>query len=246
MVGETKPEHPLPSRRLPIGRRQLLMQTVVAGVILVSGIGIGTGGAVLALKDRIIPGMRLMPPDFRPGPDPNEIVTRWSDDYGLNDKQAQRAKETLTRQFAAIAELRQKFFQAEQQERAKFGDAMKKVLTAEQYTQWDADMKRMIEHMQRARSFDGRRGGRGGPRGERGPGRPGDPNERRWDGPPRPPLDGDGSRRGWPPRPPTDPNNRRGTWSSRRSMDPNGFHRDRPPEPPTEVSTLPGEANQPR
>jgi hypothetical protein len=70
--------------------------------------------------------MRVMPPNPRPGPEPNEIVSRWRGDYGLNDKQVQQAKDTLTKEFTAIAELRQKFFQAEQAERAKFAEAMKK------------------------------------------------------------------------------------------------------------------------
>jgi len=220
------------------------MQALVAVVILASGIGIGTGGTILALQNRILP-VRVMPPGPRPGPDPNDIVNRWKDDYGLNDKQAQRAKETLTKEFATIAELRAKFSAAEQQERGKLADAMKKIMTSEQFTQWDNDLKKMVEHMQRAR--EGRRGGRGGPRGERGPGRPGDPNERRWEGPPpRPPLDSEGARRGWPPRGAMDPNHR-GPWPPRGTMGPEGYHKDRPPEPPLEISSRPpADANQPR
>ena len=102
MVGEPKPEHPLHPHRPPLSRRQLLMQVVVAGVILASGIGIGTGGTILALKNRIIPRVRVMPPD-PPRPEPNVIVTRWRGEYSLSDKQAQQAKDTLTKQFTAIA-----------------------------------------------------------------------------------------------------------------------------------------------
>ncbi len=246
MVGEPKPEHPLHPHRPPLSRRQLVLQVVVATVILASGIGIGTGGTILALKNRIIPGMRVMPPNPRFGPEPNEIVTRWRGEYSLSDKQAQQAKDTLTKEFTAIAELRQKFFQAEQAERAKFAEAMKKILTSEQYTEWDSDIKKMVEHMQRARSFDGRRGGRGGPpRGDRGPGRPKDPNDRRWDGPPRPPMDADGPRGGWPPRPPMESGGRRGDWSPR-AMDPNNLPKDRPPDRPIELNSRPAEANAPK
>jgi hypothetical protein len=243
MVGETKPEHHLPPRRPPFTRRQLMMQGVVAMVILASGIGIGTGGTILALKSRIITRVRLPGP---PGPEPNEIVSRWRGEYGLNDKQAQQVKDTLTKQFAAIGELRQKFVQAEQTEREKFAAAMKKIFTPEQFTQWDEDIKKMIEHMQRARSFDGRRGGRGGPpRGERGPDRPRDPNERRWDGPPRGSRDFDGSRRGsGPPRGPMDRPPR--PEALELGPPPDGRPQDdQPPGPPAEVNSRPADVNTP-
>ena len=230
MVGEPKPEHSLPHRRPPLSRRQLLMQVVVAVVILGSGVGIGTGGTILALKNRLMPRLRLLPPG-PPGQEPNVIVERWKGKYTLSDKQAQQAKDTLARQFTATRELWQKFVQAEQAEREKFAGAMKKILNTEQFAQWNTDIQKMIEHMQRDRPFDGRRGGRGGPRSERGPGRSMDPNGRRWDGSPRPPMDFDG-RRGWSPRGPMDPDGRR--------------RPDRAPNQPTELNSRPGDANAPK
>ena len=74
MVGEPKPEHPLHPHRPPLSRRQLLMQVVVAGVILASGVGIGTGGTILALKNRLVTRLRLLPPDL---PDRNR-TSLWS------------------------------------------------------------------------------------------------------------------------------------------------------------------------
>jgi len=210
------------------------MQVVVAGVILASGIGIGTGGTILALRDRIVPSMRLLPTNLPPGPgpEPNDLVNRWRGDYSLSDKQAQQTLDTLTKQFAATRELRQKFFAAEQGEREKFAAAIKKILTPEQFAKWQQDLEERAKHWQRMRPFDGRGSGRGGPRGDRGPGRPKDPNERRWDGPPRPPMEFGGRRGDWPPRGPMDPNNR---------------HRgDRPPDRPPEPENRPLEMNAPK
>jgi hypothetical protein len=238
MVGEPKPEHPLHPRHLPLSRRQLLMQGVVAVVILGSGIGIGTGGTILALKNRLVPRLRLPPPS-PPGMEPNFLVERWKGDYSLSDKQSQQAKDTLTKQFAATRELWQKFTLAEQSEREKFAAAMKKILTPEQFTKWDDDLKKRMEHFRGMRPFDGRGGGRGGPRGERRPDRPGDPNGRRWDGSPRLPMDGE-NRRGWSPRGPMD----RAQKSDRSDSgpDPNSHHR---PDRPVEFRDRPADGNRP-
>ncbi len=232
MVGETKPEHPPHPHRSPVSRRQLMMQFMVAGVILASGVGIGTGGTILALKGRIIPRVRVMPVD-PPGPEPNFIVARWKGDYGLSDKQAQQVKDILTKQFTALREFRQKLFQTEQSEREKSAASMKKILTSEQYAKWDQDMKKRAEQFERMRARGPRGDHKGPPRGERGPGRPRDPNDRRWDGP--------------PPRPPMEFGGRRGDWPSRGPMDPNNHHRgDQPPDRPPEPEGRPGDVNAPK
>ncbi|MCL5278392.1 MAG: hypothetical protein M1376_00605 [Planctomycetes bacterium] len=231
MVGEPKPEHPLRPHRPPISRRQLLMQSIVAGVILVSGVGIGAGGSILALRGRILPRIRVMPID-PPGPEPNAIVGRWKGKYGLSDRQEQQAKDILTKQFTALREIRQKLFQAEQSEREKASVSLKKVFDPEQYAKWDQDMKRMEEWFERMRSRGPRGDHRGPPRGDRGPGRPKDPNDHRWDGPPRPPMEFGGRRGDWPPRGPMDPNNRR--------------RGDRPPDRPPEPEIRPTDGNGPR
>jgi hypothetical protein len=225
MVDEPKPEHPLHPHRPPLSRRQLTMQFLVAGVILVSGVGIGAGGSILALKGRIIPGMRWRPVE-PPGPEPNFIVAHWKERYSLSDKQAQQVKDILTKQFTALRKLRQTLFQAEQSEREKAATSLKKVLNSEQYAKWDQDIKRMSERWARGPRGDHK----GPPRGERGSGRPRDPNDRRWDGPPRPPKEFGGRRGDWPPRGP---------------MDPNGHRRgDRLPDrPPADLNSRPVDAN---
>lgn len=226
------PPHPLPHRRPSLSRRQLLAQVVVAAVILVSGVGIGAGGTILALKGRIIPRVRWMPTD-PPGPEPNFIAARWKTEYGLSDKQEQQVRDALTKQFTSLRELRQKLFQAEQAERDKSTVSLKKILTSEQYAKWDQDMKKMAERFERMRAFRGQRGDhKGPPRGERGPGHPMDPNGRRWDGPPRPMMDGEGRRGGWPPHGPMDPNSRR--------------RPDQAPNRPQEINARPADGNVPK
>jgi len=259
MVEPAKPEHPtMPHHRPPLTRRQVFSQICVAAVILVSGIGIGSGGAILALKDRIIPRFKLMPPDPGPGPEPNFLVERWTEDYGLSDEQAKRVKETLTEQWAGTRDLWQKFMQAEQTQRQKFAEAMKKTLTPEQYERWEGDLKKRFEHFRGMRPFEGRPGGRGGPRGDRPRDRRMDPNDWRenW-GPGGPQRDPNGPRGGRGPEGFMGPGGQRGDGRppDRWMGDPNGPHGNRPPggfmdfeggPPPMPPADPNGRPDQPR
>jgi hypothetical protein len=241
---------PAPRRRAPLTGRQVVAQVAVAAVILVSGIAIGGGGTILALKDRIIPRpiQEASAGGAVPMQDPNElgrhagrIVERWQVDYGLSEEQTQRARQTLASEFATTAELHRKFQTAERTQREKFAQAIKEILTPEQYERWDGDFRRMVEHMERMRPVVSRRGGRGGPPGERRPdwsperldpndprgprpaGPPRDPNFRRWDGPRPRPMGPDGQRGDGPPGPPRDPESRRGDWPRDRAIEPNNL-----------------------
>jgi len=215
MVEPAKPEHPtMPHHRPPLTRRQVVAQICVAAVILISGIGIGSGGAILALKDRIIPKIKLLPPNLEPGPEPNFLVEHWTNDYSLSEKQAKQVKETLTEQWAGTRELWQKFMQTEQTQRQKFAEAMKKILTPEQYEKWESDLKKRFERFRGMRPFEGRPGGRGGPRGDR---------PRDWR------MDPNAPRGGWQPGPPRDPNERREDWRRDRFKGPDDRPEDGPP-----------------
>jgi hypothetical protein len=223
---------------VPPTRQQILAQVIVSAVILVSGIVIGSGGTILALRDRIIPPTTttvVEPNDNRnrrvEGP-ANEIVAKWTTDYGLTETQAQQAKETLTNQFTAIHSLWTKLQEAEQAEREKFASAMKGILTEDQFTRWDADFRRMVEHMQRMRPFDPGRGGRGGPRPDWRPDRRMDPNDQRRGWRPGPPGDPNGMRRDWPRDGSRGPGDRRGGWGREWPGDPNDQREHRPPEMP--------------
>jgi len=244
MVDAGRPDHhAVPHRHPPIPRRQILAQVVVGTVILVSGIAIGGAGAILALKDRIMPDFSSQTTDAKiRRRDPNEnarragwAAGRWQEDYGLSDEQVRQAKETLAKEFTATEKLWEQFHRSEQTQRDKFVLAMKSILTPEQFTKWETDFKRMVERLQNMRPFDPRRGGRGGP-----------PGERRPDWRPDHRMDPDGPRGDWPrggfrgpegrrgDRPPRDPNGRRGDRPPERFMGPEPRPEGPPPMPPEE------------
>lgn len=246
MVDASRPDHPaMPHRRPPFTRRQILAQIGVAAVILISGIGIGSGGTILALKDRIIPRLRLLSPNPAPvpGPEPNFLVDRWREEYSLSDKQAEQVKEILTSQWKATRDLWEKFNQAQIQEREKFSASMKKILTSEQFAKWEDDLKKRFEHFRGGRPFDGRGGGRGGPRGERRPD---------WS-PDRGGMEPNDWRGGRPPGP-WDPNSPRGDWQrngrrgdgSRGFRDPNSPRGFRPPERFMDPNSPPADLPKPQ
>ncbi len=218
MVGETKPEHPLQPHRPPFNRRQLVLQVVVAGVILASGIGIGAGGAILVLQDRIvwhIPSPPVDPPRGpRPGGNIGEMLRTQS---SLSDAQTQQVKDLFAKRLEAARERRKQVDAIEQAEREKLAEDMKGILTTEQFERWHADYQKMMDDM-RNRPFWGPRGDhRGPPHGDRGPGGAMGPEGRRGDRGPRPP------------------------------MGPNDRHKgDRPPDQPIEINSRPGEVNAPK
>ncbi|MBN1507844.1 MAG: hypothetical protein JW955_13420 [Sedimentisphaerales bacterium] len=176
MVDEMKPVHPVaPWPRWPFTRRQIIAQIVVAGVILASGIGIGVGGTILTLNDKI-----MWRPPVPPGRDagmrgpfgPDGIVKEWTANYSLTDEQAQQVKDTLTKQFEAARSLWIEFGDRNKAERDKLVEAMRGILTAEQFGRWEPDFT------ERTRHFDQwRPGGPGGPGRPGGRGRPGGPGE---------------------------------------------------------------------
>ncbi|MGE5295881.1 MAG: hypothetical protein ACM3VT_13730 [Solirubrobacterales bacterium] len=239
MVDETRSGHPMaPRHHSPVPRRQIVLQMVVSAIILVSGIAIGSGGTILALRDRILPTFEV-PEDNSTNNPPSE-ESRWTSGiareigtkYGLTDQQTQQVQDVLAQGFAATQELWKEFHKAEQTQQDKFALAMKNIMTPEQFTKWDTDFKQMAEHMRRMRPFDPRRG-RGGPPGARG----------EWHPPGPPPGDRDPNapRDGWRPGRFNDPNGPRGGWPRDRfgpmgdrppqgPMDPNGPRRPHPPD----------------
>ncbi len=221
MVGEPKPEHPLHSHRPPVSRRQLLTQVVVAGVILVSGIGIGAGGTILTLKDRIVWHIPSPPPDRPPnrGPDGGGgIVEMLRTKYSLSDEQVEKVRALFAARLEQTRTRRKQLNDAEDAERKQLIEDMKPILTTEQFEQWSTDYQKMLDDM-RNRPFWGPRGDRRGPpHGDRGPGPRRGPDGRRGDWPPRPPMDG-----------------------------PNDHHKgNRPPDRAIEMNSRPAEVNAPK
>lgn len=224
MVDSPRPSHPVAPHRVPPTRQQIFAQILVSAVILVSGVVIGSGGTILALRDRIIPARTKTVTEqgsenrnHRAEGPAGEIVSKWTVEYGLTEAQAQQARETLISQFMAIHDLWTKLQAAEQTEREKLGLAMKGILTEDQFTRWDADFRRMVQDMQRMRPFDPSRGGRGGPRPDWRPDRPRDPNG----------IRGEWQRDGF-----RGPGGRRGDWGRDRPREPNDPRERRPPALP--------------
>mgnify|MGYP006285550989 FL=1 len=193
--------------RTPWLRRQTVVQIVTALVILVSGMGIGVGGTILALRDRIV--WKFPPP---PGGgrrwDPNDIARRWQEDYGLTDEQVQQVRDTFSRQFRAMREVFEDLQVREKEQREQFVASMESILTPEQFEKWDKEFRERTERWRRMRPFG--RPGRHGPPGRHrrdGRGRE-DWRDRREDGPrdmrrPGPPPD-DAPESVTPPRPGND------------------------------------------
>jgi Spy/CpxP family protein refolding chaperone len=181
MVDEMKPVHPVaPRPRWPFTRRQIIAQIIVAAVILASGIGIGVGGTILSLRDRIM--WRFPPRGGPPRFDPNEDINRWRTELGLSDDQAQQIRDVFTKRHTAFRQRLDEMFQVQQVEREEFVASMKSILTPDQFQKWEHEVKERERHFRQWRP-DGFKGP-GGPGGPGGPDRRGRPD--RQGGPSRP------------------------------------------------------------
>jgi len=167
MVDETKPQGPPPRPRLPYTRQQIISQAIMAAVILVSGIGIGTGGTILTLKDRIIwhphrfgdNGRDRRPPD-------RDLAKMWQTEYGLTDDQARQAREAFAASWANTRKIFERIGQEMEAEQANFAKSIQAIFTSEQYQKWEQDFKARAERARRWRPGPG--GGPGGPGGPPG------------------------------------------------------------------------------
>jgi hypothetical protein len=146
---------PIAKTRRVRSRRQIYLQIVAAMVILICGVVIGSGAALLRFKDNIVPNR--VPPA-------GDIVRDMRARYDLTEEQAEKAKiavkESGERMRTIFTGIREKM----DAEFKQLSADMKEILTPEQFKQWERDF----------RSRRGRRPGRFGP-GRPGPGggRPG-------------------------------------------------------------------------
>ncbi len=186
MVDPTKPIKPLGRRR------RVVLQLIFALVIFLSGTVIGTSGTMQWLKSR---GGRIGPPPRGRGPDPNELVARWTEDYGLSSEQGDQIKEVLKR----VDQMRREAFQdSHTKMEAAFTEmieGIKGIMTPDQFKQWHAEFQKRMQKYRGPREGWRRDGRRGGSRGERDPNRSGPRGERdpnRWGSRgPRPPEHGE-------------------------------------------------------
>ncbi len=161
MVEEARP--PIPSagkRRLSHRGRQIVLQIVVGMIILICGVIIGSGAAVLRLKDQMV---------MRRGPFPptRAVVEDMAARYDLTPEQAEQVEAAFEKSHEKLRTLIEESRRKNEAEFQALSAEIKKILTPEQFERWEQDFKR--------RRRPGPPWERGRP-GERGPGRrgPGD------------------------------------------------------------------------
>lgn len=172
MVSEAKPSnHPSVKKWLSHRRKQICLQIIVGMIILLCGFVIGSGAAVLHLKDRMV----------MPGPRPplEAIVKDIRVRYDLTQEQAEQVEEIFGIRRKTLQALFEEFGRKIEAEFQKLSGEMKEILSPEQYEQWESDFRARGRHGP-WRQGPGRPGQRRpvpGRPGQRGPGlrRPGRP-----------------------------------------------------------------------
>jgi hypothetical protein len=136
----------------------------IAAVILISGMGIGTGGTILALKDRIMwhPPRRFDPNERGRRPPFEDPVKMWQTEYGLTDEQARQAREAFAASWANVGKIFAESGQKMEAEQTRFAESIKAIFTSDQYQKWEQDFKARAERFRRWRP------GPGGPPGPPG------------------------------------------------------------------------------
>jgi len=134
MVNETKTSNLPSAKGHPSHRwKQICLQIIVGMVILFCGIVIGSGAALLHLKDRMI----------MPGPRPplNAIVEDIRARYDLTQEQAVQVEDLFGKRRETLQTLFQEFRRKTEAEFQKLSVEMKKILSPEQYERWERDFK---------------------------------------------------------------------------------------------------------
>jgi len=192
----------------------------VAAVILISGIGIGTGSTILTLKDRIVWQDPPPPPDRggERGPRPPNFVEELKTKYNLTDEQVQKVKDLFAKRWEEGRARWDQLRKIELEGREQLVTDMKGILNPEQFEPWHAEYRERMAEAEKRPVWGPRGDHRGPPRGDRGPGPRRGPDGRRGD---------------WPPRPLTG--------------GPNDHHKgDRPADQSIEIDSRPGDVNAPK
>jgi len=187
MVSQAEPSSPSAGkRRISHRRKQIILQIVVGVIILFCGVVIGSGAALLQLKDKVvIPG---------PRPPLDAVVRDIRGRYDLTPAQVEKVENVFGERRKTLQAMFEEFRQKSEAEFQKLSEGMKEILSPEQYERWENDFR-----SRRGPSWRGHGPGRPGPGspGERGPGerRPGERGPgRRGPGPWRPGSGGPGQR----------------------------------------------------
>jgi hypothetical protein len=143
----TSPQ-PAPIRPDRSGRRALLIWGMI---LVISGTGIGAGGALLLRKPPPPPPITDGSPGD-PGPgvpnfDAGPIVQHMTRELNLTPDQAQQVKDAYGQSLTAVKALRADMIIKLTAEHEKLRAAMKKTLTDEQYARWDQRFEAMRTRM---------------------------------------------------------------------------------------------------
>jgi hypothetical protein len=125
-------------------RKQVIIMTVCAAVILLSGIAIGVGSTILLAQNRFI---RIDPPHKTA----DEITKKISAEYGLNSQQTAQVQTLLTDMFEK-GKLRHDEMDAKRDADAEIMIAqMKLILTDEQFAKWNENFSKLREKFKKNR-----------------------------------------------------------------------------------------------
>ena len=153
MVEDVRPSNPSIGTKHKSRRyKQVFLQVFVGMIILLCGVIIGWGSAVLYMKDKM-----MMPPG--PRPPTGEVVEDMKARYDLTPEQAKQVEAAFGKRRESLQAVFEEFRTKSEAEFQALSADIKKILTPEQYARWEHDFK------QRRRPK---------PPWERGPGRPGD------------------------------------------------------------------------
>jgi hypothetical protein len=230
MVDEARPSISTGKKHLSLRGRQIVLQIVVGMVILICGIIIGSGAAVLSFEDEMVMRRGTRPPT-------KEVVQEMEVRYHLTPEQTQKMEAAFEKRRQTVQSIFEEFRTKSEAEFKTLNAEVKKILTPEQFEHWERDFNRRRrpgppwEKGRPGEKGPGRRGGPGDRRPEdREPGRRGGPGGR------GPGMDfGEGGLRGFRDRPGRDfRDGRRGPWDPNRP-DPNI------PMPPVPESNQPAD-----
>ena len=167
MVEDIMPSNPSTGTKRSFHRyRQIFLQGLIGMMILICGIVIGWGTAVLQMKDKM-----MMPPG--PRPPVRDVVEDMATRYDLTPEQAKQIESAFGKRRESLQTLFEEFRTKSESEFQKLDSDIKNILTPEQYERWEQDFQRRRRPEPWERG-PGRPGDRGpGPRGphDEGPGR---------------------------------------------------------------------------
>jgi hypothetical protein len=170
MVDEARPSISTGKKRMSRRGRQIILQIVVGMVILICGIIIGSGAAVLRFEDEMVMRRGTRPPT-------KEVIKEMEVRYSLTPEQTQKVEAAFAKRRESIQSIFEEFRTKSEAEFKTLNAEVKEILTSEQYERWEQDFKRRRRPgppWEKGRPGERRSGRRGGPGMDFGEGGPSD------------------------------------------------------------------------